>query len=171
MSSKEEPQHEAAATPEPPDYKKAMLYHSDRADNLSDEVSKLAADNLALRVEVERLKASTAKSFGEACGIVAKNHGLGLTLVTGHKVQYFIEAHQIAQAEQLKACRDEIKELKDENNNQFNHLAHKHDENLKLRAELLKQSHRTQSWYSHEVRELLGLFKQPYIGAGFPKKI
>lgn len=42
-------------------------------------------------------------------------------------------------------------------------------ENAKLRAELLKQSQHAQSWYSHEVRELLGLFKQPYTGAGFPE--
>lgn len=39
-----------------------------------------------------------------------------------------------------------------------------------LREALLVQSAYTKSWYSDEVREILGLFKQPYRGAGFPIK-
>lgn len=34
-------------------------------------------------------------TYEEACGIVAKNHGLGNRLVTGHAAKYFAEAAEL----------------------------------------------------------------------------
>ncbi len=52
----------------------------------------------------------TEKTFGECCHEVAVKHKLGLTLVTGHKTSYWIEANDL-HAQQFK---DEITRLKGE---------------------------------------------------------
>lgn len=49
-------------------------------------------------------------TFSEACNTIAKKHGLGTTLVTGHKASYFIEAAELyanSKAEQAweEACK------------------------------------------------------------------
>lgn len=48
------------------------------------------------------------KIFDQCCQEVAKKHGLGKTLVTGHRVVYFTEAANLYANEKLKGLLDEV---------------------------------------------------------------
>lgn len=50
------------------------------------------------------------KTFDECCHEVAKKHGLGQTLVTGHRAVYFTEAAHLYAQEKLKGLLEVAKQ-------------------------------------------------------------